>query len=117
MRNKTSNKSKQRSVSHGNPTVYRGAPPERVPKAPDHRGHTYNVGKQGKGTCSHEPCGVEVTLRKVTYSSPSRYDDMPVDSLVAASHREGGGQYSVRRGDVLCPGAGMPALPLPETEE
>lgn len=87
--------------SVGNPTVVRGGFAQEAPK--DRRSKTTNKGQQGIGVCAS--CGVETTLRKVTSNAPSRFGDLPNDTPVLSQHRAGGGRYSARRGDVLCPGA------------
>lgn len=75
--------------------------------ASDRRGKTNNRGEQGMGTCSE--CGIEMAQRKVTYGNPSRYGDLPTGTIVIGAHRVGGGTFSPRRGDAICPGAGMPS--------
>lgn len=114
MRSRPGQRSNQRTHSIARPAVFQGA---EQAAAEDKRGSVYAIGKQGRGLCSNPKCGVEVTQRKVTYNNPSRNGDLPIGSLVAASHREGGGQYHARRGDVLCAGAATPVLPLPEVAE
>lgn len=91
-----------RTQSMANPTVFT-SPADAVAK--DRRGQTLRMGQQGRGTCSE--CGAEMNMRKATNKSPSRFGDIVDGSPVVPNHRPGGGQYSLRRNDVLCPGAGL----------
>lgn len=77
---------------------------------PDKRLKGSGRGEQGLGECSG--CHAVVARRKVSYGNPSRMGDLPVGTLVAGSHRAGGGVFSARRGDVLCPGASTKTVPI-----